>query len=120
MFHHFVKLALRGLRKKFLRAKHVPYITKTLKKAIMRRSQLETKYLTTKTETDLNLYKMKNFCSKLYTRQRRKYYKSLDTILDSEEFWKTMKPFLSDKNTIFSQISIEETRELYLMTLICL
>ena len=37
------------LRKKLLRANHAPYITKTLRKAIMRRSQLETRYLRTKT-----------------------------------------------------------------------
>ena len=38
----------------------------------MRRSQLEAKYLKTKTQT--NLYKKhKNFCSKLYKRERRKY-----------------------------------------------
>ena len=97
------------LRKKFLRANHAPYITKTLK-AIMRRSQLETKYLKTKTQTDLKLYKKhKNFCSKLYKRERRKYYESLDmkNVLDSKEFWKTMRPFLSDKSTIFSQIRIQ-------------
>ena len=45
------------LRKKLLRAKHAPYITKTLRKTIMRRSQLETKYLKTKTQTDFKLYK---------------------------------------------------------------
>ena len=45
------------LRKKLLRANHAPYITKTLRKAIMRRSKLETKYPKTKTETDLKLYK---------------------------------------------------------------
>ena len=33
------------LKKKLLRANHAPYITKTLRKAIMRRSQLEIKYL---------------------------------------------------------------------------
>ena len=97
------------LRKKFLRANHAPYITKTLRKAIMRRSQLETKYLKTKIQTDLKLYKKhKNFCSKLYKRERRKYYESLDmkNVLDSKEFWKTMRPFLSDKNTVLPQISI--------------
>ena len=36
------------LRKKVLRANHAPYITKTLRKAIMHRSQLVTKYLKTK------------------------------------------------------------------------
>ena len=54
------------LRKKCLRANHAPYITKTLRNAFMRRSQLETKYLKTKTQTDLKLYrKHKNFCSTL-------------------------------------------------------
>ena len=99
------------LRKKFLRANHARYITKTLRKAIMRRSQLETKYLKTKTQTDLKLYKKhKSFCSMLYKRERRKYYESLDmkNALDSKEFWKTMRPFLSDKNAVFSQISIEK------------
>ena len=67
------------LRKKILRANHAPYITKTLSKTIMRRSQLETKYLKTKTQTDLKQYKKhKNFCNKLYKKERRKYYKPLD------------------------------------------
>ena len=60
------------LRKKLLRANHAPYITKTLRKAIMRRSQLETKYLK--------------------KRERRKYYEPLDrkNVLDSKEFWKIL------------------------------
>ena len=41
------------LRKKLLRAHHAPYITKTSRKGIMRRSQLETKYLKNKIQTDL-------------------------------------------------------------------
>ena len=77
----------------------------------MPRSQLETKYLKTKTQTDLKLKKSKNFCSKLYKRERRKYYESLDmkNVLDSKKFWKTMRPFLSDKNTVFSQTNIKKT-----------
>ena len=101
------------LRKKLLRTNHAPYITKTLRKAIMRRSQLETKYLKTKTQTDLKLYKKhKNFCSKLYKKERRKYCESLDmkNVLDSKKFWKTMRPFLSDKNTVFSQTNIKKTK----------
>ena len=76
----------------------------------MCRSQLETKYHKTKTQTDLKLYKKhKNFCSKLYKTEKRKYYDSFDTknILDSKEFWKVMRP-LSGKNTFFLQISIEK------------
>ena len=111
------------LRKKFLRANHAPYISKTLRNAIMRRSELETKYLKTKTQTNLKLYKKhKNLCSKLYKRERRKNYESLDmkNVLDSKEFWKTMSPFLSDKNTVFSQISIEKNNRIISDDLICL
>ena len=87
------------LRKKLLRANHAPYITKTLRKAIMRRSQLETKDLKSKTQADLKPYKLhKNFCSKICKKERRKYHESLDlkNILDTKKFWKTMEPFLSD------------------------
>ena len=99
------------LKKKLLRTNHAPYITKTLRKAIMRRSQVETKYLESKTQTGFKLYKKhKNFSSKLYKRERRKYCESLDmkNVLDSKKFWKTMRPFLSDKNIVFSQTNIKK------------
>ena len=58
------------LRKELLRANDAPYITETLRKAIMGRSQLETKYLKIKAQTDLKLYKKhKNVCSKLYKKK---------------------------------------------------
>ena len=53
------------LRKKFPRGNHAPYITKTLRKAIMRRTQLERKCLKIKTQTNIKLHKKhKTFCSK--------------------------------------------------------
>ena len=58
------------LRKKFFRANHALYITKTLRKAIKRRSQLETKYLKTKTQTDLKLYKKHKTFVVSYTRRK--------------------------------------------------
>ena len=33
-------------------------------------------------------------------------------VLDNREFWKTMKPFSSDKNTIFSKISIQKNNKI--------
>ena len=81
----------------------------------MHRSQLGAKYLKTKIQANLKLNKKhKNFCSKLYIWERRKYYESLDmkNILDSKEFWKTMRPFLSNNNTVFSQISTEKNNQI--------
>ena len=83
----------------------------TLTKAIMNRYQLETKYLKTKTQIEITIYKkQKDFCSKLYKRKRKKCYELEDikNVSDNKEFWKVMKSFLSDKNIIFSQISIEK------------
>ena len=44
----------------------------------------------------------------------------MKNVLDSKKFWKTMEPFLSDENTVFSQISLKTLTELYLTILICL
>ena len=103
------------LKRKLLRANHAPYMTKLLRKAIMRRSQLETRYLKNKTNENLVLYKkQKNFCSKLYKKERKKYYNNLEmkNITDNKTFWKTVKPFIS-KNVCFSdKILIEEDGEI--------
>ena len=87
-------------KKKVVRANNKPYMTKTLRKAIMRRSALESKYYKHSTPENNKAYrKQKNFCSKLYKKERRKYYSSLDIKknTDNKKFWETIKPFFSDK-----------------------
>ena len=60
-------------KQKYLRANEVPYMSRILKKAIMRRSQLETKFLKSKSEVDkLNFRQQKNFVSKLYKKRKKK------------------------------------------------
>ena len=67
------------IKRKLLRANHVPYLTKALRKAIMKRSELESKYVKNKTNENLKSYKkQRNFCSKLYKKERKKYYEMLD------------------------------------------
>ena len=59
------------LKKKTIRANHAPYMTKLLRKAIMKRTQLANKYHKTRTETDLkNFKKQKNFVNRLYKREK--------------------------------------------------
>ena len=36
----------------------------------------------------------------------------MKNVLDSKELWKTMRPFLSDENTVFSQINIEKNNRI--------
>ena len=60
-------------------------MTKALRKAIMERSELESKYVS----EDLKYYKkQRNFCSKLYKKERKKYYERLDlnNVTDYKKF----------------------------------
>ena len=84
-YKHFKQIFLEVLnthapiKRKLLRADHVPYMTKALRKAIMKRSELESKYVKNKTNENLKSYKkQRNFCSKLYKKERKKYYEMLD------------------------------------------
>ena len=76
------------LKKKLLRANHSQYVTKALRKAIMRRSKLEKIYFKKQTNESLKAYKkQKNYCSKLY--KKNKFFGNLNT-------W-----FLESNKTIF-------------------
>ena len=82
-------------------------MTKALTKAVMKRSELESKYLRNKSYQNMKIYKKKkNFCSKLYKTERKTFYSKIDTrkITDNKTFWKTMTPFLSSKAPSLSTI----------------
>ena len=103
------------LKKKIVRANHMPYMTKTLRKAIMRRSALENKYCKSKSLKDKEVYKkQRHFCNRLYKRERRKYFNNLNlkNIVDNKIFWKTMKPFLSNKGDFHNKIILIENDEI--------
>ena len=97
------------LKKKVVRANHAPYMTKALRKAFMKHSALENKYLRNNTtENKIHDKKQKKLCSRLYKKERKKFYSNLEinNITDNKTFWKTMKPFLSDKCALSSRISL--------------
>ena len=84
------------MKKKPLRANHVTYITKALTKAIMKRSELESKYLKNKTsEKFRNLTKNKEMSAVNYIKKKKKYYERLDlnNVTDKKKFWKIVKSF---------------------------
>ena len=82
------------MKSKKQHANHKSYMTKVLQKAIMKRSELATKYHETKSIEDYNKYKKQiNFYSKLYKKERKRFYDNLDdgNITDNKKFWKTLK-----------------------------
>ena len=100
---------LASYKSKKIRANQVPYMTKNLRKAIMQRSQLKTKYFKRNTAESLRLYKKQNiFCIKWHKKERKKYCNSLklNKVTDNKAFWKAIKPFLSDKRTNINKITL--------------
>ena len=92
-----------------LKANHAPYITKALRKAIMKRSYLENLYFKKRTPESMKKYqKQKNFCMKLYKKERRKYFESLDPskIVDNKTFWKNTHPLFSAKRKIANKVTL--------------
>ena len=64
-----------------------------------------------KTVDSLKAYKkQKNYCSRLYKKERRRYYTNLDVknIMDNKKFWRAIKPFLSDKGVGRTDITLIE------------
>ena len=93
------------LKRKLWRANHAPYIyiSKTLRKAIMRRSYLEKVYFKKRTDLSLKAYKkQKNYCNRLYKKERKNFFSSLNPsfVKDNNLFWKTVKPFFSNKGDL--------------------
>ena len=97
------------MKNRSVRANEVPYLTKALRKAIMKRSELKSKYLKNKNHQNMKIYKkQKNFCSKLYQKEQKRFYSKIDThkIMDNKTFWKTITPFLSSKAPSLSRITL--------------
>ena len=76
------------IKKKYVRANDKPFMTHALRKAVMLRTRLRNRYS-----------KDRNSCVKLFRREKRNYYNNLDIshVTDNKKFWKTVKPFFSDK-----------------------
>ena len=90
-------------------------MTKSLRKAIATRSRLENKYYKNKNEDIKSAYKKhRNYCSRLYQKERKKFYENLDkkSVTDNKLFWKTMKPFFSDRGLRDSGITLVEGDEI--------
>ena len=87
-------------KKKVVRANQKKYVTKSVRKAIMKRSYLEHKFYKNRTPDNYQAFKkQKNYCNRIYKRERRKYYTNLNLndITDNKKFWNTIKPLFSNK-----------------------
>ena len=84
------------IKKKTLRVNHSPFMTKTLRKVIMFKSQLKNKFLKSWNNEDwFNYKKQRNICTNLLKKRKPNYFGQLDMkhLNDSRKFWKKIKTF---------------------------
>ena len=88
------------LKKKLIRGNHAPYFNTNIRKAIMKRNELHTKFDKSKSDIDKgNFKRQRKLVSKLVKKEKKNYYHSLDNkvVLDNKRFWKQIKSSFSDK-----------------------
>ena len=102
------------IQKKLIRANHAPYVAKALRKVIMKRSQLEKIYFKKRTQESFKKYKkQKNYCSRLYKRERKSFFESIDSskITYNKTFWKNIQSFFSEKRKTVNKITFVNENE---------
>ena len=99
-------------KSKVLRANDKPFMTKALRKAIMRRSALKNKFYKTGSPDIGKAYKtQRNYTKRLLKREKKKYFHNLDTknYTDNKKFWKTVKPLFSNSTGGSQKITLAKT-----------
>ena len=103
------------MKQKYIRANTAPFMNKKLSKAVMTRSRLKNKFLKNPNAINKATYKKhRNYVTRLFKKEKKFYYNNLDTnlITDNKKFWKTIKPFFSDKHNIRKNIILVDDDEI--------
>ena len=101
------------IKKRYVRANQAPFINKKINKEIMKRSRLRNKFLNTKSDIDRKAYnKQRNLCVSLIRSEKKNFFSNINTcgITDNKTFWKTVKPFFTDKIKTKSKITVIEKK----------
>ena len=111
----FIKVCINTLnnhapsKKKYTRDNHLSFMNKELSKAIINRARLRNVYLRKRSDENRKKYsKQRHYCVSLLRRTKRNYCCSLDakSVTGNKTFWRTVKPFLSDKTPFNAKITL--------------
>ena len=95
------------LKKKKIRYNHQVFMSKTLRKAIVKWSGLRNTFSKKRSSEILQNYKrQRNICSNILESTKK-----TNEITDNIKFWKTVMPFLTDKCKTTNNIILTETNE---------
>ena len=100
---------------KILRYNNNPFMNKALRKTIMTRSRLKNKFNKNSSAKNWNSYKkQRNLCLKLLRQTKEKYFNNINVkkVSDNKTFWKSVKPFFSNKSLNSNNILLVEGNEI--------
>ena len=86
-------------KQKLVQASKSNFVTKNLRKAIMKRSKRRNKYLREGTNEAKSLYnKQRNLCVSIFRKNKRAYFGNLNNqiITDNRKFWKNIRSLFSE------------------------
>ena len=91
------------LKQKTLRGNHAPFVSKELRNAVYTRSRFRNRFLKNPDEINSKLYKQQR--NKFVSIQRKSiqhYYSNITSngIITNKNFWKAIKPFLTNKGCL--------------------
>ena len=81
----------------------------------MKRTRFRNQFLKNRTdENKIRYTKQRNYCLSLLRKTKTQYYSNIDekNVTDNKAFWKTVKPFFSDKITSKEKITLIEENEI--------
>ena len=100
------------LKQKSVRCNHTPFMTRELSKAIMSKSKVKNSYVKWPSQENFVAYKKaKSKCNSLTREAKRKFFKEATKsgMMSNRTFWKTTKPFLTNKGCMTNDfINIEK------------
>ena len=102
-------------KQKYARGNHMHFMNKALSKEIMTRTRLRNKFLKDRSEENKKKYsKQRNYCVSLLRKSKSDYFGNLNekNINDNKTFWKTIKPFLSDKVRLANKMTLIDNEEI--------
>ena len=102
------------LKSKTIRANHKPYMNKAVRKSIMKKNHLYTKWVKSGNQHDKVLFKDQKKLTKKYVKQTKKeYFHNLSDkdVLDTKLFWKQIKSSFTDKVSLGQKITLVDKGE---------
>ena len=103
------------IKKRSIRGNESSFMSKPLKKEIMKRSRLKNKFLKDQNhENKLAYNKQRNICTTMLRKAKRSYFDNIDTknVTDNRKFWKTIRPIFSNKNVTNESITLVSNNEI--------